>query len=295
MYLSYSGYKKFRDCARSYYHAYIAKTKPPTPDNRVGMLYGQTVGVLFEVFYADKLWKEADPEAELRRGAEPTLKKTIATETSRGGILDWKASKKMKDYECEADILSDVLDTIPRGLEIIRQHRLLGADAVAEDRLDSDIQGHRFGGRADFVMRRAAPHGDRVILDGKGSKHRDKYTDVRQLHWYGLLHERKYGALPDKVAFIFWRSEPDVAVDWHTVTPAEVANLQSQVIEAMSEIEAATKVRLPVAGAGFAANPSEGNCRFCSYSFTCPEGQVMLSKDRPQYSEAEGVEEVGSK
>ncbi len=134
-----------------------------------------------------------------------------------------------------------------------------------------------------------------MILDGKGSKHREKNVEVRQLYWYGMLHQRKYGALPDKTAFVFWRSEPDIAVDWHPVTDTDVTTLRNAVLEAMSEIETAAKVCLPVAGAGFSAKPSESNCRFCSYAFLCPEGKMMLSKEKPEYSEEEGVEEVGTK
>lgn len=293
MYLSYSGCKKYCECPRCYYHAYIAKTKPPKPDNRVGMLYGQTVGHLFEAFYNEKLWRHGAPESMLRKRAQVVLRSVMAQE-SKSGVFDWKESAKMKDYKCEEDILKDVEETVPRGLEIIRQHRLLGVDAVAEDKLDADICGNRLGGRADFVMRRAAPHGDRVILDGKGSKHRDKYTDVRQLHWYALLHKERYGYLPDRVAFIFWRQPVDQAVDWHPVKQEDVDSLRDSVLETISEIEGMAKRRLPLSEpAFFPPKPSESNCKFCSYSPLCPEGQVMLSKDRPQYSEDEGVEDIG--
>lgn len=292
MYLSYSGFKKFCECPRCYYYSYVAKTPLPKPDNRVGMLYGQTVGVLFEAFYNEKLWKLPDPEAAMVARSSSVLKSVMAKEAAAGGVFDWKESSKT-DYKCQADILKDVVDTIPRGLEAIRQHRLLSVDAIAEDKLDTNIGGNRFGGRADFVMRRPAPYEDRVIVDGKGSRHRDKYTDVKQLHWYSLLHQKKYGSLPDKVAFIFWRDPPETAVDWHTVSEKDVTQLRDTVLDTMSNIDNMSKKRLPLSEpTSFPAKPSSSGCRLCSYNTICPEGIVMTSKDRPSYSSDEGVEDV---
>lgn len=289
MYLSYSGYKKYVDCPRAYYHAYVNKTVATKPDNRVGMLFGQTIGELFEDFYSEMLWKKPDCQKILTDRAASKLNKVMIKE-AKTGVFDWKASAKY-DYKCPEDILHDVLLSIPRGLNIIRQHRLIGLDAVPEVKLDTDINGHRLGGRADFIMRRVKPNDDRVILDGKGSKHREKYVDVSQLYWYSMLYRVHHSVLPDKVAFVFWRSEPDIAVDWHEVTAPAVDELQEKVLGVVSEIEA-TKKRLPVVMGNYEARPSESKCRFCSFSADCTEGEMILSTNRPSHSNLEGVEDI---
>lgn len=285
MYLSYSGYKKYLECPLAYYHSYIAKTKKPTPDDRIGMVYGSVVGNLVEDFYNLKLWKEKNPVQILLAKAPSALRKVMAEESKNGTFL-WKDNNTYKKPD---DILADVIKSVPQAIEIIRRHRLLGVDAKAEVKLDSDVQGHRFGGRADVIMTRLAPHSDRIIYDGKGSKYRDQYVDVRQLYWYSLLNQVQRGFLPDRVAFVFWRFDSATAVDWHPVTSEHVLELREEVLAAIGQIEASKKKRLPQA---FEARPSASKCRLCPYTFTCQAGQTILSKDRPADSDTMGVEDV---
>lgn len=291
MYLSYSGFKKHHECNLAYYHQYIAKTRPPEPDNRVNMLYGSVVGTLFEEFYNGQMWKDPHPVDALLRIAPAVLQATVAKE-SKAGVFDYKRNYKKKgDYTSHEDILKDVEASIPRGLDIIRQHWLLGVGAAAEVKLDAGVRGHTLGGRADFIMRRVAPYSDVIILDGKGSKYRDQYVDVRQLHWYAMLHREKRGFLPEQVGFVFWRFEPNEAIDWHPVPKDAVDELMNTVLETASKIEEVSKKRLPVTEA-FPSNPSAGRCRLCSYSFTCPAGQAVLSSEGADLGAVEGVEDV---
>lgn len=289
MYLSYSGYKKYDECPRAYWHSYVNKTKPLTPDNRVGMLYGSITGVLFEFFYNQKMWKLPDPVKALLACVDSVAKETIRRET-RMGILNWKDPKLKKGPRSLDEVLTSVREAVPNGLKIIRRHKLLGIDAIAEEKLDSTIGGHMLGGRCDFTMTRISPLRDRIIVDGKGSTYRDKYVDVRQLHWYSMLHRERNGGLPDQVAFLFWRSDPKEAVDWTTPTKDQVDELQDSVLKTIGQIE--VKKKLPIAKEAFHAKASSFACRFCSYVFACPEGQVMTSKDRPAISTASGVEDV---
>lgn len=288
MYLSYSGYKKYDECPRAYWHSYVAKTQPPTPDNRVGMLYGSIVGVLFEYFYNRKMWKLPDPTGALLSCVDEVAQNVVRQE-SKSGIMNWKDPKLKKGPFSLGEVLASVREAVPNGIAIIRRHKLLGTDAVAEEKLDSTINGNMIGGRCDFTMTRVT-HRDRIILDGKGSAHRDKYVDVRQLLWYSMLSQRKKGFLPDQVAFVFWRSTPETAVDWVTPTRAAVEELREDVLKTIDTIEA--KKKLPIAKEAFHAKASPFACRFCSFVFACPEGQAMTSKDRPTISTTSGVEDV---
>ena len=291
MYLSYSGYKKYKECPRQYWHSYVNKTKAPTPENRVNMLYGSAVGILFEDFYNDKIWKHADPAKELLSKVQSVIAAVMRREVKDGGVFNWKDPKLRRNGPRSLEeVVDSVREAIPNGLNIIRQHRLLGTEAAAEVKLDSEIGGHMLGGRCDFLLRRLHPLSDLLILDGKGSRHRDKYVDVQQLLWYSMLHRRKQGHLPDQVAFVFWRYSPDEAVDWSTPTKAEVDELEDDVLRTVSEIE--SRKRLPVASQAFPARAKKSTCGFCPYVFACPEGQVMTSENPPAVAPASGVEDV---
>jgi len=282
MYISYSAHKVFLDCPRSYCHKYVDKTPLPEPDNRVHMLYGDTVGKIFEAFYRDQLWK-GDALVNLLALVKPTLEGVVSDEIKKGGMLNWKEKGLKEGTRSLVEIEHEVRETIPWGLKSIKHHRLLGNGAQAEMVLDTDVDGHRIGGRADFVLRRIAPHGDLVIVDGKGSRWRDKYTNHRQLRWYAMLYWLKFGEIPAKLGFLFWRYKPEESMDWSTVSLTELEDLKKAILASISEIEVAkqTLVQLgPKANRGAVFRPKPGeDCKLCSYLPLCPEGQRSMQPD----------------
>lgn len=293
MYLSYSGFKKEELCPASYWHGYINKTVPPTPDNRVGVLYGSAVGKLFEYFYRDRLWRESDPKEALLSRVSRVMKRTIEWE-SKSGTFDWKTSKVYKSF---ADVEEDVRKTIPRGLSIIRYHKLVGLESNPEVKLDSDFDGHTLGGRADFLVRRLSPHGDLVLLDGKGSRWRDKYVDRRQLKWYAMLHLKKFGFLPDRIGFLYWKCEPEESIDWVECTSHDVEVLREAVMGAIRAIT--TGVARTVGGdsktrlyEAFPTRPTR-ECTYCPYLAACPEGTAYTKSNSPPIETPSGVEDLG--
>lgn len=281
MYLSYSAYKLYRTCPRAYYHRYLAKTVMPERENKVNSLYGTVVGLLFERFYADRIWQRTGIEGILTGMAETTLDQAIARE-EKSGAVDFADPKS--NYKSRAALLDDVKQSVPRGLAIIRHHRLIGRDAQAEVKLDIDIGPHRVGGRADFIMTRVGPGSDLVILDGKGSKWREKYVDATQLRWYALLYQKHHGRLPDRLGFVFWRSEPDDAMDWVDINPEEIVALERDILAAMTNMErewaaiesTPERERLPLLMEHFPAVPDRFGCKLCSYAPVCPEGRSLL-------------------
>jgi hypothetical protein len=318
MYLSYSGWKVYRDCPRSYMFRYITKPLLPLPDNKVGALYGIVVGTLFENFYKQQLWKLADPAGALLESAEALLLETIEREREsaakeavkigadpavwREAAVRWKPppGQKKVDYNSAEAVMVDIRRAIPNGVEIIRQHGFIAPKVGSEVVLDADFGPHRLVGRADFILRRPAPLNDLLITDGKGSRHRERYTDVNQLHWYSMLFRRHTKRLPDKVCFIFWRSEPSDAVLWHSVTQDEVNQLRTDVLADVDAIETG-KVRTAVATPArkldvvqehFPVKPGFG-CRLCSFVPVCETGRVMTSKKTDDDSTPLGVEDVG--
>lgn len=299
MYISYSAYKTFLDCRRHYDHKYVLKTKVPKVENRVHMLYGDAVGKIFETFYEDRLW-QGDTLNRLLALVDPTINRIIESETKKGGVFNWKDRNLKDDTKSLAVVRHEVILAIPRGLRSIRKHRLLGPEARAEVILDVTEGGHKIGGRCDFLIRRVQPEGDLVLLDGKGSRWRDKYTNHRQLRWYAMQLWMKQGIVPDKLGFLYWRFEPNESMDWSTVTVPELQDLKTEVLSVCDEIEKAKQELLQLGAKAnratvFWPKPSS-DCRLCNYLTLCPEGERSLSKKTKteiEQATEDGVEEGG--
>ena len=251
------------------------------------MLYGDTVGKIFEAFYNESIWKHDTTNTLLSRVPD-TLRRVIETEKRKGGVFNWSDPDLKPGTRSLEEVEAEVRETIPRGLRSVRHHRLLGRDAQAEVKLDHTVEGHILGGRADFIMHRTAPRGDLILLDGKGSRWRDKYVNKNQLVWYSMLYRMKHGVLPDCLGFLFWRFEPEESMDWSEVTLAEVESLQRSVLAAIGEIEQAKSelVQLSAPGVNFMAKPGS-DCKLCSYQPLCPES----NRKKPPKGQAHGVED----
>lgn len=293
MYLSYSGYKTYTSCPLSYWHKYVAKTVPPEPDNRVGALYGSVVGTLFELFYNERIWAKSGSEAILLGKVDGVFADVMKREQAKGGTYNWKAPK-LKYRSVEA-VAQDVRDTVPRGLAIIRQHRLIGREAAAEVKLDAKIGDHLLAGRADFVIRRVKPQEDLVIMDGKGSAWRETYVDAKQLLWYAMLYQKHHKMPPDQVGFVFWRCEPDAAVDWVPFTAEDLEELRASVLSAITDIQDGESKAgsIPDVREVFPSRPAN-QCKLCTFLGVCTDGQNIAS-DRLQVPSVDGVgvEDIG--
>ena len=300
MYLSYSGHKSYQICPKQYWHRYIGNTVLPKPENGVNSLYGTVVGQIFERFYADKIWLKTGVEQILRDMAPKVLVSCVERELKKR-VVQYQDKDHFANYPSQEVLLEDVLNSIPRGIQIIRSHRLLGTDAEAEVNLDTSIAGHRVGGRADFIMTRIKPHGDLVILDGKGSKHRDKYVDAWQLKWYAMLWRERTQSVPAQLGFVYWRSEPEESVDWVPFSTKDLDDLKDTVVQAASNIEDSTTQlkELPPEQHGvllpklFPESPSR-ECKLCAYLQLCPAGNAYVDAKLPVAITALlGVEDVG--
>ena len=291
-YISYSGFQTAQSCLHRYWHTYHGHTPHP-PDDRLGMLYGSVVGRLFEIFFKDRLWRERGSGARLKALVAPTVAAVMGEERKPkygrpGGTFVWRPDL----YANEAALISDVEHAIPRGIATIKAYRLINVDVQTEVKLDSTIEGHRVAGRADFIMVRVPPHSDLVIVDGKGSRKRDRYTDVKQLQWYSLLYRERHGRLPDRTAFVYWHYEPPSNIDWCNVNAAEVDTLRNEVVTTMTDLgkrvkELGGSKSLPLVQAVFRPSPKIQNCRFCPYATEdiCPKGGEVVAAARAKARE----------
>jgi hypothetical protein len=293
MYLSYSGYQLADDCQYRYWHAYIAKT-PGEPEDILGSIYGSAVGLLFEEFYNQRLWTLPDVRSHMEAQAERVVDHFLleGQQPKRGrpaGIVRWKglgeADNPQALYASRDDIVSDVRAAVLRGLQTIREHRLLGRGAKAEVKLDARVQGHTLGGRADFVLTRVRPYDDLVILDGKGSRKRDRYVSRTQLIWYSMLYAEHHKRVPDKAAFVYWHFDPPSNIDWCKVTEPETTALKKRVlgvIETLSRLdrELGATADLASVRSSFLPRASNSSCRFCPYATesVCPQGFAIVTE-----------------
>ena len=276
MYLSYSGFALYQNCRRAYYYRYLSDAKPPAP-NCVHMLYGDVVGKLFEKFYQDRLWQNKLVVMTMLDLVQSVLNKVIIQERKKGGTFDWQEPGLKPGTRSLEEVEEEIRETIPRGIRSIKHHRLGGIEADAEVVLDEVVEGHKIGGRADFIIRRVRPHNDLVIVDGKGSRWREKYTDNRQLRWYAMLYWLKHGVIPDRLGFLYWRFEPEKSMDWSEVTKNQLEALLEAVLETIKEIEVSKrKIRRVSPETVFWATPGS-NCKLCNYQVLCTEGSRALS------------------
>lgn len=276
MYISFSGFSTHEGCGLEYWHGYVNKTKPLDPDNKANSLYGSVVGALFQEFYDQKLWSNPKTvKSVLVERAASVLDRIIYKETKKGNVVDF--SKKPSTYQSKEDLLEAIVEAIPTGLRIIKTHRLLSHDVGTEVVLDQTLRGHKVAGRADFVL--TLEQNKTTILDGKGSLYRDRYSKPLQLYWYAMLFREIRGVLPDQIGFLYWRFEPDKALDWIELSESRVDTLRQDVLDTADRIDLNQR-RLDVLSGDekislrdelFFATPGK-NCKFCRYLSICDTG-----------------------
>lgn len=311
-YISYSGYKEYEKCPYAYWHKYVVRTVLKVPENSVNSLYGTTIGTVFEAFYKQQIWRDKDIPGRLLELAPVHLDMAINEAKSKGRGVDWSA--EASNYHSKQEILVDLKATIPIGVQTIRENRFVGPRMDTEFKLDFKFGKYILGGRSDFIIQRVNPFNDLVILDGKGSKHREQYVDGHklapgqklegtQLKWYGLLYRAHTGMLPDGLGYIFWRFEGERAVEWVEFSASALDNLKAEVLSVLTRIDTATSRlskldRVSEAYSDlrqelFPAQPSYG-CNLCAFSTICEDGkkQTKKSRPRPRLTLPEGVTEL---
>lgn len=260
MYLSYSGRKAYLTCPKQYEFRYI--TKPPISPDKTGSFFGSIIGKLFEWFYTNQLWAKSDPLAACLDLLPEAMQSVFSAEE-----YDPRSNP---DFVRE--LRENLIKHVPIGIDIIRKYELLTPVSRAEEDLscvytppDSDFS-IKLGGRADFI------HGknklDIWIVDGKGSKHREKYVDSEQLIWYAVQFYLRYHVAPTRLGFLFYQFPDDpiqwIAYDGNTMR-ASVA----------TTVDVCKKIRLRM----FDAKPSD-ECGNCDYRNLCDEGRKFFAKKK---------------
>lgn len=290
-YISYSGLETYDKCQFEYALNYVERRSPPKEhDNRLGSVFGSTIGRVCESFYDNEAWRFDNPREFCETLAPLILEDVIRIETEgrvdsrgvkrEGGVLRW-AGEPGATYNAPKDIQEierQLIDAIDTALFVIKQHRLLGKEVLTEARLDSTIRGFRFGGRPDFIILEQVGTGANLIVDGKGTRSLSRARQKKglpagngahkeQLLWYAGLMRMRLKRWPDRIGFVYWWDR-DFS-DWWDLVPAEVNQLFERAHEVSATI-AERKRRLPMVTAElFPPNPSKKNCQYCDYRTVC--------------------------
>lgn len=250
LYLSYSGRRTYIICPRQYEFKYVRKL--PVVRDPKDSIFGSVIGRVFEQFYRKSLWASPDPVRATMDEIDPAISHVFKSEKFEGDDLFEKDLRTELDYY------------VPSGIHTIRIHRLIAPVSRAELDLTVDFRAPgepvtvRMGGRADFALQ--FNRENVWILDGKASKHRERYVDVEQLIWYGVQHYVKYHVAPSRLGFVYWKFPSD-PVQWIDYGSDRIRSSVTRTFQVAKDIVAKKFDPTP--------NPS---CGLCPYLQKCPEG-----------------------
>lgn len=259
LYLSYSGRKAY-DCPSQYCHRYVLKTQV-LRDPRTSF-FGSMIGKVFEWFYERSVWTDPNPV----RAASALIPEAVRF------VLQDEDFSRSQDPIYVANIEEELHELVPKNVEVIRTHKLLSPNSRAEIDLTVNYASRkhgmtiRLGGRTDFAHYHSPS--DVWILDGKGSRHREKYVDSEQVIWYATQHYLKYHVAPTRLGFLYWRF-PDDPIQWIEYDERALRDSLDRTFDV------AKRIRLKM----FDPKPSP-SCHKCDYRAHCPEGTRYLAERR---------------
>lgn len=257
LYLSYSGRRSYLLCPAKYEFIYILKD--PTRSDPRSSLFGSIIGKVFEWFYTRRAWSTADPQATTLSYVEDATRL----------IFEKERFSSLADPAFCTSLRQDLFKFILDGIETIRSQKFLTPTSRAEANLEIEYRSAKhgmtlkLGGRPDFIH---DYDGNIWLIDGKASKHREKYVDSEQLIWYATQHFLKYHVAPSRIGFLFW-CFPEDPVKWVAYDNAAIRSSLDLTFET------AKKIQLKK----FDPTPS-GECHRCDFQNKCEEGKKYLAK-----------------
>lgn len=237
------------------------RRKPqPVQSSRHHAIMGIVIQGAIEDMYNDELWRHpASLKRELLERTEREFRRQLAKPRN---FIDWR----------QAPTKGEMLNTCREGvvgyLRTMKAHKLLGPYARAEEDLIGYVDKYTpIGGRVDMLIQREDT--GIMLLDGKNSKHKGKYTDPDQLRWYALCFHLAFSRMPDRLGFVYYRypygtpipdsDEVESGVDWVDFTREDIQGLAQR----------AVKARKAMHREKFEPTPTPSGCRFCDYETVC--------------------------
>lgn len=261
---------------------------PPKPDSTHNAIPGRVLSKVTEVFYNQSLYK--DP-AQVRARLDKEARRELAYQLqSVDNYIDWGRAPSREQ------MLQQLLTAIKGFLRTVKHNRLLGEFARSEYDLVASINGYfPIGGRPDLILTQNAGGTKEnfvTILDGKNSKRKD--CDPDQLLYYALCFFLKYGSLPDRLGWLWYRfpyGQPraDGTIE-QGVQYLEFT--QESLQEDLKDIAARSiAVRRRLEAEDFEASPSPSYCKHCIYESVCGPRQEQRKTNAARRRKNKGQEE----
>lgn len=253
--LSYHSLKDFSECPKRYHLKNVLRHKPLEPENKVNAFFGTIAANVFENWVKSGVYKLEDQwipwlVEEVDRQAEDIVSKEF---------IIWNREDEYNEVRQLA------VDTIPRCFNTLKEQGFLDGQVFAEVKAKIPYGDNFLSGRIDFLFQR---EGRITIIDGKTSKHRDKYLDADQLYMYVLFAREKVGNnYPIDIGYQYVRFGD---IDIYDVDEAILKKLQDKISYAFTAIEAGS----------FAATPSKESCKYCMFRNECVERVAFENNKR---------------
>lgn len=282
--LSYSSFARYEECPQRYLYskgwkgfdlgAGDGNPKPITEKRtEVDAFLGTVIQNVMELFYNDELWRKKNLKLLLEKETRNSFKKS-----QQRFYIEWdKVEKDQLEQDC--------IDAVLNAIVTIKKNKLLGSYAKSEVALELKEENFHIHGIVDFIID-TKEHG-LIILDGKNSKRKGKYTSVDQLYWYALILQNTVNRPPDKLSFLYWRfpykeGGEDTGVSWIPFSMEEMKALK----------ERARNVYASIMATQFQATPSVKACFFCPYKKDC-DAFLEFLKSQEDENESKGFQELG--
>lgn len=254
------------ECPKKFIKKYN-REEATVPQNGYYRVAGEFVQKFFEM-YANK-WKKENvyfTEAKISAKMEAFWEALL-----RWNPVDWRHPMSRLS---ESELREECIKTIHKNLEELDVYDDTKSEIKFVVRLKS---GDELVAKIDFLKN--TEDGEVVILDGKNSNKMGVNVDPRQLLFYALLYRMKYGKLPDKVGFLYYKH---TKIEFVPFVEEDVEDLWKDILRTMIHIKKAK---------AFPATPSAKSCKYCDYLNTCEEGTAdMNSRKRGKRDIMKGVE-----
>lgn len=279
--LWWSSMNMYYNCPKQFQYKYgspgVEPTKPP-PRSEHHILMGVVIQAVVEDFYNQQLWLSDGaprPTADLVK-ILIALTKNKFQHKLRKFHIDWSKS----------DDEGELLDTCIRGvlgyLRTMKENLLIGEENVCEQRIVVDMGDFAIGAKPDLIVKRTTGEASGIsIIDGKNSKSGE--SDPDQLRLYALIFYRKYGIVPNRLGFAWYRypsgsempnGEPSTGVTWISCDKDDLDGLAAR----------CATVHEGITAQKFPANPVPKYCKWCDWESLCAERQKQRAENAAKRS-----------
>lgn len=258
-------YVNYWECPKKFLKKYT-REEPTVPQNGYYRIAGELVQKFFEMY--SNHWRASG--SDVSEGGVKDKMRPFWTALQKWNEVDW--SHPMSRLS-EPDLFTECVDTIVANLNELDVY----ADTQAELKFEVKLKsGDILVAKMDFLQK--ADTEEATILDGKNSGTMGKNVDPRQLLFYAIMFRFKYGRLPKRLGFLYYKFRK---IEDISFTSLDVDELWKDMIRTMVHIKEAKE---------FPATPCAKSCRYCDYLNTCEEGTAdMNSRKRGKKDYMKGV------